>query len=478
MTLRARIAAVASVAVALAVLAAAIGLYVAVRSELRGEVDKTLRGRAHGFLPGSSKPPGQEGDFRPPPDPGALPGAGVPGGGFPTHVSPVPLGSSGYVEFISPTGVVRVPDGQGSSPQISPTARDRQIARSGSSSQLTDRIFKGRALRVLTVGAGPNGAVLVARELTEVNHELSHILLILILISVGGVVLAAIMGTLVARTALAPIASFTKRTETLTGSLDLSKRLQVSGRDELARLAESFNVTLDALERSVAAQRHVIADASHELRTPLASLRANIQVLEDAERLPASEQESLRRDIIDELDELTSLVGDVVELARGARSERPPDDVRLDEIVIDAVQRTRRRVQASVLMDLQPTIVTGEPDRIARAVSNLLENARKWSPAGAVIEVGLHEGVLSVRDHGPGFAEVDLPFVFDRFYRADSARKLAGSGLGLAIVRQAAEACGGYASAENAPGGGALLKVSFGAPIAFSPPHASDAHAV
>jgi two-component system sensor histidine kinase MprB len=286
------------------------------------------------------------------------------------------------------------------------------------------------------------------------------------------------MGTLVARTALAPIASFTKRTETLTGSLDLSKRLQVSGRDELARLAESFNVTLDALERSVAAQRHVIADASHELRTPLASLRANIQVLEDAERLPASEQESLRRDIIDELDELTSLVGDVVELARGARSERPPDDVRLDEIVIDAVQRTRRRVQASVLMDLQPTIVTGEPDRIARAVSNLLENARKWSPAGAVIEVGLHEGVLSVRDHGPGFAEVDLPFVFDRFYRADSARKLAGSGLGLAIVRQAAEACGGYASAENAPGGGALLKVSFGAPIAFSPPHASDAHAV
>jgi len=361
---------------------------------------------------------------------------------------------------------VQVPDGQGSTPSIVPSGRDRTIAAAGKGSSFTDRTFKGRALRVLTVGAGSNGAVLIARELTEVNHELHHILLILVLISVGGVLLAGILGTFVARMALAPIARFTQHTEKLTGKLDLSKRLQVSGRDELARLAESFNVTLDALERSVLAQRHLIADASHELRTPIASLRANIQVLGDAERLPAEEQLALRQDIIGELDELTSLVGDVVELARGAKSEQPNDDVRLDEIVLDALERARRRSDLSIDADLQPTVVSGQADRIARAVSNLLENARKWSPKGGIIEVRLKDGVVSVRDHGPGFAAEDLPFVFDRFYRAERARGLPGSGLGLAIVRQAAEAGGGYVSAENAPGGGALLKVSFGAPVA------------
>ena len=180
--------------------------------------------------------------------------------------------------------------------------------------------------------------MLVAQPLTEVEHELSRLLLILALIGAGGVVLAALLGALVARTALAPIARFTRRTETLTGSLDLSRRLEVEGRDELARLAESFNGTLDALERSVQAQRHLIADASHELRTPISSLRANIQILGEAERLPREEQESLRRDIVAELDELTALVGDVVELARGAAPDGSVDDVRLDEVVRAAVR--------------------------------------------------------------------------------------------------------------------------------------------
>ncbi len=185
--------------------------------------------------------------------------------------------------------------------------------------------------------------MLIARPLTEVEHELSRLLLILALIGGGGIVLAALLGTLVARTALAPIARFTSRTETLTGSLDLSERLEVEGRDELARLAESFNGTLDALERSVQAQRHLIADASHELRTPISSLRANIQLLGEAERLPPQEQEGLRRDIVEELDELTALVGDVVELARGAAPAGAPDDVRLDELVSATVQRAQRR---------------------------------------------------------------------------------------------------------------------------------------
>jgi two-component system, OmpR family, sensor histidine kinase MprB len=463
MTLRTRIAAVASVSVALAVLAAAIGLYVAVRSDLRGEIDSALRARARALagpaVPGPAGGPGGSG----------APGAPGGPGGFPGEVEPAPFGAaSGYVQFISPQGQISVPGGQGAAPtKIALTALDRAIAVRGSGSSLTDRTVKGTKLRVLTIGTGPAGAVLVAQPLTEVEHELSRLLLILVLIGAGGVVLAALLGALVARTALAPIARFTRRTESLTGNLDLSRRLEVEGRDELARLADSFNGTLHALERSVQAQRHLIADASHELRTPISSLRANIQILGEAGRLPREEQESLRGDIVAELDELTALVGDVVELARGAAPDGAVDDVRLDEVVRGTVASARRRGDLRFELSLEPTIVRGQAERIGRAVSNLVDNARKWSPAGAVVEVALQGGVLAIRDRGPGFQEADLPFVFDRFYRAGDARKLPGSGLGLAIVRQAAEACGGFAEAQNAPGGGALLRVSFGPPVEF-----------
>jgi two-component system, OmpR family, sensor histidine kinase MprB len=493
MTLRTRIAAVASLSVALAVLAAAVGLYVAVRSDLRGEIDRELNERAQAFVapaaPAPAPTPSRAGEASPPGGPGGAaagrpvgPGgararAGRRGsngfagpGGFPQTIQPAPFGgASGYVQFISPAGTVEVPGGQGSSPtRIAVTAADRAIARSGSGRVVSDRSVNGTELRVLTLGTGPSGAVLIARPLTEVEHELSRLLLILALIGGGGIVLAGLLGALVARTALAPIARFTTQTETLTGSLDLSRRLEVEGRDELARLAESFNATLDALERSVQAQRHLIADAGHELRTPISSLRANIQILGEAERLPAKEQEGLRRDIIEELDELTALVSDVVELARGAAPEASVDDVRLDEVIQAAVERSRRRGGQRFELDLEPTIVSGQADRINRAVSNLLDNARRWSPPAGTVEVALKDGVLTVRDQGPGFKEEDLPFVFDRFYRAENARKLPGSGLGLAIVRQAAEAGSGFAEAQNAPGGGALLRVSFGPSLAFS----------
>jgi two-component system sensor histidine kinase MprB len=513
-TLRARIAAAAGLSVALAVLVAALGLYLGVRSDLRGEIDKSLHRRAQVFAappPAAAQPPGGSGSGSTGAGAGAS-GVGGAGGsgdggtaggndagaagsdngpppaerffrrlrernGFPTRVQPAPFGGAdGYVQFISPQGLVQVPGGQGSSARIALTAADRAIAKAGSGSRLTDRTVAGVHLRVLTLGTGPSGAVLIARPLTEVDDELSHLLLLLAAIGGGGIALAALLGLLVARTALAPVARFTQRAETLGGSLDLSERLEVAGGEELERLASSFNATLDALERSVEAQRHLIADASHELRTPIASLRANIQVLGEAERLASDdvrrlapvELVDLRRDILGELDELTALVGDVVELARGSSGPRdsgprdPVEDVRLDEIVQHALARARRREgEVSFQAQLQPTLLQGQPARIERAVSNLLDNARKWSPPGGVVEVALRDGELTVRDHGPGFSEEDLPFVFDRFYRADRARGLPGSGLGLAIVRQAAEACGGYARAENAPGGGACLRVSF-----------------
>jgi two-component system sensor histidine kinase MprB len=489
-TLRTRIAAAASLAVAVAVLLAAVAVYLAVRSDLRGGIDTSLRQRAQGFL--ALPPSGPAGAPDAPaallapagvlargtspgvgPDSGGNPSYGGPGGGdgWPRVVAPARFGgASGYVQFISPTGAVDVPGGQGSSPRIAPSAAEREIAASGRGQMLADRTVRGTHLRVLTLGIGPRGAVLVALPLTQVDHELSHILLILLIVGLAGIALAALLGALVARTALTPIARFTRRTERLTGDLDLTQRLPVSGRDELARLAASFNATLDALARSLEAQRHLIADAGHELRTPIASLRANIQVLQDAARLTPEDREGLRHDIIEELDELTSLVSDVVELARGAAGEPAADDVRLDRIVADAVERTRRRGELRFQVELQPTIVRGAPERINRAVANLLDNARKWSPPGGLVEVDLHDGVLTVRDHGPGFQEADLPNVFERFYRAEQARKLPGSGLGLAIVRQAAEAHHGFAAAENAPGGGARLRVSFGAPVGTSSP--------
>ena len=467
MSLRTRIAAAAGLAVAVAVICAAAVVYLGVRSELRGEVERSLSARADAisrFGPGGPEggPPGGPGQ-------GPLSG-GRPGPDFERRLqSRSPFGGAqGYAQVVRPDGSVLRPPGDPA--RLPVEERAREIAREGSGRYWSDMQVDGTNLRVLTQGVAPGGAVQVARPLEEVDRQLDRILLILVLVAVGGVALAAALGAVVARTALAPITRFTRRTETLTADADLTQRMEVEGDDELARLAHSFNTTLDALERSVEAQRHLVADASHELRTPIASLRANIQTLEDADRLPAEERALLRADIVEELDELTDLVSDVVELARGTRPPTALDDVRLDHVAESLAERARRRTvgRLTLATDLEATVVRGEPERIGRAVSNLIENAVEWSPTGASIEISLHDGTLIVRDHGPGFAAEDLPHVFERFYRADAARGMPGSGLGLAIVRQAAEAHGGRAEAANAPGGGALMRVSFGSTSAPS----------
>jgi two-component system sensor histidine kinase MprB len=472
-SLRTRIAAAAGLAVALVVLVAAAAIYFGVRAELRGEVDRSLRDRAGAIARLAGEPARGPGA----PDaqgsgvgtsgerPGGRPAPGDGGrlrGGLPIP-PPEPFGGpEGFAQLVLPSG--RVLRRAGSEESVPVDSRAREIARSGSGEYLTDTTVNDTHLRVLTRGAGDSGAVQLARPLDEVDRQLDRVVLVLLLVGAAGVALGAALGALVARTALSPVASFTRRTEELAGDGDTSQRIHTERTDELGRLARTFNTTLDALERSVEAQRHLVADASHELRTPIASLRANIQTLEHDQRLPAGERESLRADILQELDELTSLVADIVELARGAKPGELVDEVRVDRIVEDVAARASARAQDGVTVDVrtEPTLVRGEPERIQRAVSNLVDNALKWSPDGGTIEIELAGGDLAVRDHGPGLTEADLPHIFERFYRADSARALPGSGLGLAIVRQAAEAHGGQVHAANAPGGGALLRVSFG----------------
>ena len=355
-----------------------------------------------------------------------------------------------------------VPTGQGYS--IPSNSRIEALARSGNGQYITDMTVSGTPIRVLVTGIGNAGALAVALPLKDVNHTLSSQLTLLVVIAAAGIALAALLGFLVARTALAPIERFTRRTEAIAGRPERTdQRLEVEGRDEIARLARTFNRTLDELEMSVAAQRQLVADASHELRTPIATIRANLQVMRDEDRLSQEDRDALRADVIEELDELTALVGDIVELARGSAPAGEPGDVALDAIVTEAVQRIGRRApKLEVRTRLEPTLVRGDEGRIARAVTNLLDNARKWSAVDGLVEVELHDGVLSVRDHGPGFHDEDLPFVFDRFHRARDARSKPGSGLGLAIVRETAQAHGGFVQAANAPGGGAIVRVGFG----------------
>jgi two-component system sensor histidine kinase MprB len=460
-SLRTRVAGVAGLAVAVAVLLGAALAYVAIRTELRGEVDNALRSRAAAF--DRFAPDAAVADRGgTPSEADRFGGPGLPGMHDFGRSEPLFGAARGYLQFIGSRGatISRPP---GESGVLPPSDAARAIARSGYGRRLDDANAGGVHLRVLTIGLGPLGAVQVVRPLTEVDKVLSRVLVILVLMAIGGIAAGAALGAGVAKAALAPIRRFTSGTEKIAGDVDVSRRMQVEGDDELGRLARSFNTTLDELERSVEAQRQLVADAGHELRTPIASLRANIQVLEDADRLPPDELAALRADLVGELDELTALVGDIVELARGSKPEEEADDVRLDLVVESLVERAQRRPGVDVTYDvlLEPTVVTGRSERISRAISNLLDNARKWSPPGGVVEVRLTGGELSVRDHGPGFEEQDLPHVFDRFFRSQRARAMPGSGLGLAIVRQAAEAHGGSVRAENAPGGGAVVRVRF-----------------
>jgi two-component system sensor histidine kinase MprB len=378
-------------------------------------------------------------------------------------------GPAGYFQSICPGG--RVIAFNGKKPKLPVTARARDVAKTLSGAYyFTADVGKTHLEIYVTPDVPDRKAIEAAVPLTTIDDALHGLLVTYGLLLGVGMVLAAWIGALVARSALAPIRRFTSQTEQITSALDKPRHIDEVGAIEIRRMAASFNQTLGALERSVEAQRHLIADASHELRTPIAALRSNIQIFLEADQLPPDEQAGLRDAILAELDDLTQLVSDVLSLARGATPNEAVEELELDAIVREATERAIRRSQNITFnTELEPTLINNSPDRVTRAVTNIVDNARKWSPADGEVEITLSGGVLTVRDHGPGFRPEDLAHVFERFYRSDDARRMPGSGLGLAIVKQAAEAHGGHATVSNAPDGGAVVTVSFGSAHVGSP---------
>ncbi len=436
MTLRARLALAAGAAVAIAVVAASLASYVGMRHDLRAQVDRALTNRSGGF----DRYPGMgHGPFRVPQPPFG--------------------GAGGYVQFVRQDGASALQEGGDTPLPIS--KRTLEVAKGTRTALFEDMNVKGTHLRVYVVPIRAGFAAQIARPLTEVDRTLRRSALLLALIGGAGVALAALFGWIVSRAALAPVARLTTMVEEIAATRDLSRRVGATSRDELGRLASRFDEMLGALDSAVSAQRQLVADASHELRTPLTSLRTNVEVLlTRGDRLSEGDKARLLHDVVVQIEELTRLIGDLVDLARDAEPASTEPGVQLDDLVARAVERAQSfapglRFETA----LESQVLDGVPERLDRAIANLLDNAAKWSPADGTVEVRLAAGELSVRDHGPGIDPDDLPHVFDRFYRARAARSMPGSGLGLSIVRQVVEAHGGTVTAENAEGGGARFRV-------------------
>ena len=434
MPLRRRMAVATALAVGVAVLLVAGAAYAVVRGELRGQIDDQLveQARLVHRSEGRLQPEFAQ----------RLRGLGGPPRGFPAPPERRG-GSADYVQFVPPTG-----DG----------AKERvaAVAAGGEGEFLADEDLDGEHVRVLTTPLEGGGALQLARSLESTDAVLMRLRWVLLALIAGGIALAVVLGRIAARHLVAPVVHVTEAARHIAQTEDLGRRIEVTSNDEVGELAARFNAMLDTLEGSIAAQRQLVADASHELRTPVTALRTNIEVLGERELEPA-ERARVVADVQAQAEELSALVADLIELARGDRPSPAVEDVRLDALVAEAVERARRHAPG-VIFDarLEPAVLEGEPDRLARAVNNLLDNAARH---GQVVSVRCGPWGVRVRDDGPGIDPADLPHLFDRFYRGAGARGRPGTGLGLAIVRQVAEQHGGSVVAANAEGGGAEFEL-------------------
>ncbi|HEX6352278.1 HAMP domain-containing sensor histidine kinase [Actinophytocola sp.] len=437
-SLRSRVTLLAASCVAGAVALVSLGAYLTVRENLYAQIDDTLAQKAENTV--QAKWIAETG-----------PGERIPGGLLTlTDVE---------MAWVQPDGSVLL--STENVPSIN--SQDLGVARTKTPNWRTDGKTDSRIVAV----PYRNGVLVLAQSLGPTKKQLGDLSLVLFLIGGAGVVVAAIAGTAVARTGLRPVQRLTRATERVASTGDL-RPIQVDGDDELARLSHSFNLMLAAVADAQDRQRQLVADAGHELRTPLTSLRTNLELLLSAEKpdtpqLSDVDKQEIHGDLRAQLDELTQLIGDLVELAREDAPPLTHEHVDMAEVVEQALARARRRASdVKFEVDLQPWHLFGEPHTLERAVLNLLDNAVKFSPPDGTVRVDLRPAAhgyafLQVADAGPGIKDSDLPHVFDRFYRSDEARTLPGSGLGLAIVKSAAERHGGAVFAGRSADGGALI---------------------
>ncbi|HEY5092513.1 MAG TPA: HAMP domain-containing sensor histidine kinase [Acidimicrobiales bacterium] len=351
---------------------------------------------------------------------------------------------------------------KGKSPALYRTA----VVDGGSVREFIEPIPKGSIVS-LTMGAyetKTSTAEMFVVDITGQVSQLRSLVRTLVIVAFGGLLLALGLGLLLARAALRPLEAVTNEIETVAETNDLGYRLVEGEADELGRLRRVFNRLLSTVESSQVLQRQLVVDASHELRTPLTSLRTNAQVLSRAQELNPDDLLQLTNDMVTQVDELAALVTDLGELARGERSEGAVESLRLDECLDECIDtaRTYARIKdITIDVTVTPSTVLGRRDRLIRAVSNLLTNAVKFTPTNGQIAVSAVEGTITVSDSGPGISDEDQPFIFDRFWRAASARALPGSGLGLSIVAQVVAELGGTVSVDRDPTlGGARFTIT------------------
>ena len=443
-----RVGVVAGGAAALAVILTSTLIYFTTARTLRANVDDDLVAIAESPEPG--------GRFQPGPRQDAF------------------GGRAGFVQLLTAEGDVIATSGDIELP-VSDAARDMAMGgdqgrrfetQHGVTSATGDRtdvrILTLPLRRELVTAAGlvDVGAVQFALPMDDVVSSLASLRRALLVGGLAFTLLAGAGGWWVGRRTVRPVLDLTTVAEEVRVTGDLTRRLDTEGDDEVAQLARTFNAMLGSLERIQASQTQLVADASHELRTPLTSLRTNIEVLDEFERLDPTDRHDLLRDVTFQLEEFGALIDSLVALTREARADRPFRDVRLDDIVAEVADSVRPFVPAGRDLHLrtQPVTVRGDEDALARTVRNLLDNAIKYGEDD--IEVAVDgDGTVTVRDHGPGVAPEHRVRIFDRFHRAPEARDVPGSGLGLAIVAQAASQHGGTVDVVDAPGGGAVFRL-------------------
>ena len=439
-TLAARVALLATVAVGLSVAFVATAAYLTVRHELIASLDEQLlnRARAAARSEGTS-----EVVLR---DTSSM-----------SAVADVRIG----VAWDGGHRWVPVDDPDPASFMLQPTHTETAVAQGRSEQAVRTAYTQAGAYRMVAVPGPEEGtALLLAQSMDPTEKALGKLGFILTIFGLLGIGAAAIAGWAVARNGLSPVRQLTAAVENIARTERLEP-IAVQGNDEVARLATAFNAMLAGLSASRDRQRRLVADAGHELRTPLTSLRTNLELLTQADArggLAPESRAELMEDVRFQIDELTTLIGDLTELARDEPAPAQLEEVDLSEVVERALDRVRRRATGLRFdVALQPWHVAGEPTGLERAITNLLDNAVKWSPPQGTVTVSLRDGTLYVADQGSGIAEEDLPHVFERFYRSTESRTMPGSGLGLSIVRAVAERHGGAVCAGNAEDGGAAF---------------------